>query len=71
MSELPIQNQLEPCSECGGERVQAECGPAMYVLKSQKNKLFNLSSHALTAIVCTQCGHTTFYTLNPSQLKGK
>jgi predicted nucleic-acid-binding Zn-ribbon protein len=70
MSELSIQPQLNPCSECGGERVQAECGTGMYILNSQKKKLFNLSSNVLTAIVCIHCGYTTLYTRNPSQLKG-
>jgi predicted nucleic-acid-binding Zn-ribbon protein len=70
MNELPIQPQLKPCPECGGERLQAECGPGMYLTRSQGKKLFNISMNALIAIVCTQCGYTVFYTANPSRLRG-
>ncbi len=65
---MPDQNFYlsRPCVECGGERILADTLPNV-VLTQYDRGLFAKSSHTV-ALVCTYCGHTTFYAKDPLAL---
>lgn len=49
------------CPDCGGERRWVEVKPGMYLTNPQSKKIFPSSSIVVDAIVCLNCGYTTFY----------
>ena|SRR5437868_5907895 len=58
----------KPCPECGAERVKANAGAGSGLLSlSQYGKSFPSRTEVL-ALVCTACGHTTFYANKPLNL---
>jgi hypothetical protein len=56
---------IKPCPECGGKRVWARAGA--YVILS-KFTGWNIRGTATKALVCLNCGHTTFYAIDPQKL---
>lgn len=62
-----------PCPECGGERVYAEGGRYMSMAykRTATSPKFALGGPdlGLHALVCTNCGYTTFYVRDPSAFR--
>lgn len=62
-----------PCPECGTTRIAAEGLNTVRVVRSDVNLLSKGSSSnnsELWALVCPNCGYTSFYAKNPSHLEG-
>lgn len=61
-----------PCPECGGERVVARLR-TQYPRRDVKvaEAAFFPRSSPLRALVCTACGHTSFYATRPEKLPRK
>jgi len=49
------------CPECGGERVEAKLKGQVCLSKPDAFLWTYLSGSSLSALVCINCGHTTFY----------
>ena len=68
-----MNNQTEPttskhCSQCGGECISFAMGSKPFgrvksALDQQQQFL------PMDALICTCCGHTTFYTREPEKLR--
>jgi len=57
------------CPECQSERMLAEAGNNVRVVEHQSGGWEAVSAHSeLWAVVCTNCGYTTFYAKNPDKL---
>lgn len=55
-----------PCPECSGERVVAQTTDYMSVYKADT---LARSGSSLKSLVCTNCGYTVFYAVEPARLK--
>ncbi len=51
-----------PCPECGGDRVKGDVTGAM-VAPPGNSPIF--SGVGFTALVCTACGYTSLYVIDP------
>jgi ribosomal protein S27AE len=59
------------CPECGTMRVVAEGLNSVRIARADTNLLgqaLGSNNSELWALVCPQCGHTTFYAKNPGHL---
>lgn len=61
------ETQYPPCPECGFERILVE-GMTTYMGVKKVGMPATSGSSALWALMCTHCGHTTFYTKEPQKL---
>ncbi|MBV9689126.1 MAG: hypothetical protein JO202_05375 [Ktedonobacteraceae bacterium] len=66
----------KPCPECGGERVEAHCTYQLVQVnipteKLRRYSLPNLGHSPVSALVCVNCGYTTFYAQHPDRLVEK
>jgi predicted nucleic-acid-binding Zn-ribbon protein len=64
---------LRPCPECGGARVHAYIASvpgSLSVANVESGGIFPKFSE-LRAVVCTNCGYTTFYAKQPEKLVPK
>lgn len=58
-----------PCPQCQTERILAEAGNNVRVVEQHSGLRGAASAHSeLWAIVCPNCGYTTFYAKNPDKL---
>lgn len=61
------QPPYTPCPECRGERVSAKPIAVGYVLHVERL----IGQSDMWALVCTVCGHTSFYAMEPQKLVKK
>lgn len=65
---LPKSESPRPCPKCNSETVRAEVGGTRLYPIDTTQRSFSTKSSSLRAIVCTFCGHTEFYALEPLNL---
>ena len=60
-----MSHEVSPCPECQGMRVPAK------VLDDMRWSIDNVyaSTHRFKALICTKCGHSTFYALQFQDIK--
>ncbi len=58
-----VGQDIRPCPECGGERVEGDVTGNVTVTPRGKSSLF--SGVTLEALVCTECGYTSLYVIEP------
>ena len=58
-----------PCPECASERILAEAGNNVRVVRLESGLHGAISAYSeLWAVVCPKCGYTTFYAKKPGKL---
>jgi DNA-directed RNA polymerase subunit RPC12/RpoP len=58
-----------PCPECTSERILAEAGNNVRVIAFESGLRGGISAHTeLWALVCPNCGYTSFYAKDPGKL---
>ncbi|HEY7122439.1 MAG TPA: hypothetical protein VH540_00690 [Ktedonobacterales bacterium] len=69
MYQQPPPPPIPPCPACGGPRVLTDTSSEVrWGVPSRLGRLFT-SGHGFNVLICTNCGHSTFYAQNFQDLR--